>query len=138
MAPKQAARSGQKAGAPARRAGAPKKKRDGRIQRIMNRLLTRFGWVRRRYVRTVLKSIAKSKKKGRVLSPEMEQLDRSLLKVPPAKRAEMVEQMILLQNEPDSTSREMRRAMERQNRQRSSGKGQRPGTLGGSRVTERR
>lgn len=115
-----------------------RKKQPGRIQKGFNRMLTRIPWLRRRYTKYILKYIEKSKKKGRDLPPELAQLDKQLLRMPPAKRPELVEQMLALGDPSSAASREMRRAMERQNRGRSSGKGQRPGTMGGSRVIERR
>lgn len=114
------------------------RKQPGRIQKTFNRMLTRVPWLRRRYTKYLLKYIAKSRKKGRELPPELQQLEKQLMKVPPAKRPEFVEQMLALNDPSSVASREMRRAMERQNRQRSSGKGQRPGTMGGSRIIERR
>lgn len=113
-------------------------KEPGRIQRTFSRVMTRVPWVRRRYVRYILKSIEKSRKKGRTLPPELERLDKQLMKIPPSKRPEMLEQMLAMNDPSAAASRQMRRAMERQNRQRSNGKGQRPGSLGGSRVIERR
>lgn len=117
---------------------ATKSNQPGRIQKAMNRLMTRVPWLRRRYTRYILRYIDKSKKKGRTLPPELERLDKQLMKVPPAKRPEMLEQLLVMSDPSATASREMRRAIERQNRQRSTGKGQRPGTLGGSRVIERR
>jgi hypothetical protein len=111
----------------------------GRIQRLISRLVTRVPWFRRRYSRWLLRYLAKSRKKGRPIPPELQQLERQLAKVPPKKRAEVVE-TALLAGDPEGapSSRAIRRAMARQQRQRPSGKGQRPGTLGGSRVVERR
>lgn len=113
-------------------------KKSGRIQKGISRLMARIPWLRRRYVRYILRYIDKSRKKGRDLPPELEQVDKQLRKVPPAKRPEVLEQLVALNDPNAAASREMRRAMDRQNRQRSTGKGQRPGTMGGSRVIERR
>lgn len=114
------------------------KEKQGRIQRTFTRVMSRVPWLRRRYTKYILRYIEKSRKKGRVLPPELQQLERALLKVPPAKRPEMVEQLMAMNDPSAAASRQMRRALDRRNRQRSNGKGQRPGTLGGSRVVERR
>lgn len=113
-------------------------KKPGRIQSRVNRLMARIPWLRRRYVKYILRYIEKSRKKGRDLPPELEQVDKQLRKVPPSKRYEVMEQLVAMNDPAAAASRQMRRAMDRQNRQRSSGKGQRPGTMGGSRVVERR
>jgi hypothetical protein len=115
------------------------KTRSGKIQQRFSRLIARVPWLRRRYARYVLRSIEKSRKKGRDLPPELTQLERQLTRVPPSKRAEVLETALVAGSDPSAaSSRAMRRAMARQNRQRPSGKGQRPGTMGGSRVIERR
>jgi predicted alpha/beta-hydrolase family hydrolase len=111
----------------------------GKIQQRFTRMIARVPWLRRRYARYVLRYIEKSRKKGRDLPPELAQLDRQLIRVPPSKRAELLETALVTGNDPSAaSSRAMRRALARQSRQRSSGKGQRPGTVGGSRVIERR
>jgi predicted alpha/beta-hydrolase family hydrolase len=115
------------------------KREGGRIQQRFNRLVARIPWLRRRYARYILRYIDKSRKKGRDLPPELQQLDRQLMRVPSSKRAELIETALVTGADPSAgSSRAMRRAMARQSRQRPSGKGQRPGTLGGSRVVERR
>lgn len=114
------------------------KKKPGRVQKMVSGVMSRVPWLRKRYSRYVLRYIEKSRKKGRTLPPELQQLDKQLQRVPPSKRLAMLDQLMVANDPKSEASRQMRRAMERQNRQRSNGKGQRPGSLGGSRVIERR
>ncbi len=92
----------------------------------------RIPFLRRRYVKRVIKFIDKSKEKGRRLPPEMVELARFLSKVPKDQRAEKLEEAMVTQQlaEKGDTpfNRDMRRAA--YNQQRRSGKnanGYRPG-----------
>jgi len=115
------------------------KKRKHRIQQGFMKLVTKVPWMRRRYSKWILRYIDKSRTKGRTLPPELQRVERQLAKVPPRKRVEALEEALMSGSDgANATSREMRRAMARQQRQRPNGKGQRPGTVGGSRVVERR
>lgn len=116
-----------------------KKRGQHRFQQAFTKLVARVPWMRRRYTRWILRYMEKSHKRGRTLPPELQRLERQLTKVPPAKRAEVLETALVTGNDPEAGgSRAVRRAMSRQNRQKSSGRGQRPGTMGGSRIVERR
>jgi len=116
-----------------------KKGRQHRLQKAFTKFIARVPWLRRRYSKWILRYIEKSKTKGRALPPELQRLDRQMAKLPPGKRMQALETALVSgTDESGGSSRELRRAMARQQRQRSSGKGQRPGSLGGSRITERR
>lgn len=116
-----------------------KKARQHRVQKAFTKLIARVPWMRRRYSKWILRYIEKSRTKGRTLPPDLQRLERQMAKLPPRKRVEALE-TALVSGADDSAgaSRALRRAQARQQRQRSNGKGQRPGTLGGTRVTERR
>jgi hypothetical protein len=131
------AKADKKAEAEARaRASAPRTKSDrtrpGMMQaegkrsvreRMSQRMLT-VGFMRRRYVKRMLKYLDKSKEKGRRLPPEMYQLQRFLSQVPKDERAAKLEEVITSQskgNEEALGNRDLRRASLNQTRQ--SGRG---------------
>lgn len=90
-------------------------------QRISERAM-KVGFLRRRYVKRLIRYIDKSKKKGRRLPPEMTEMSRFLAQVPREQRAEKLEEAILAQQQGDeSFNRDLRRAAA--NQQRRSGKG---------------
>ncbi len=90
-------------------------------QRVGERAM-RIGFLRRRYVKRLIRYIDKSKKKGRRLPPEMMDLSRFLAQVPREQRAEKLEEAIIAQQQgDDSFNRDLRRAAA--NQQRRSGKG---------------
>ena len=112
-------------------AGEPKEK--GRIRRRITQRTMRIGFLRRRYVKRVIKYIDKSKEKGRRLPPEMMELSRFLSRVPKHERAERLDEALVAQQDVDRSgetafNRDLRRAAA--NQQRRSGKnpaGYRPG-----------
>lgn len=90
-------------------------------QRVSERAM-KVGFLRRRYVKRLIRYIDKSKKKGRRLPPEMMDLSRFLAQVPREQRAEKLEEAIVAQQQGDeSFNRDLRRAAA--NQQRRSGKG---------------
>lgn len=90
-------------------------------QRVGERVM-RVGFVRRRYVKRVIRYIDKSKKKGRHLPPEMLELSRFLSQLPREQRAEKLEEALVAQQQgTESFNRDLRRAAA--NQQRRSGKG---------------
>lgn len=90
-------------------------------QRVSERLM-KIGFLRRRYVKRLIKYVDKSKKKGRRLPPEMMEMSRFLAQVPREERAEKLEEAIVAQQRGDDTyNRDLRRAAA--NQQRRSGKG---------------
>lgn len=111
-----------------------------RIRSFPGRLVARSPWLRRRYVRRVLRSIDRSREKKRPLPDSLVRIDRMLRRVPRQKRAETLEQMLEAGATPDTEiNRAVRRAASRQERQ--SGKksaGLRPGMGPGQRVEQRR
>ena len=108
--------------------GDPKKRR---IRSAVFRSIMRVGFLRHFYIRRILRFMEKSKAKKRALPPELHRLDQMLSRLPPKKRAEALESALL--TSPDEPqSREMRRAVARQERLRSDGRGYRQGA-----VTER-
>ena len=119
--------------APARPAPAKKgkdeKEKKRRIRSAIGRLTMRSSFLRRRYVRRVLKSIDKAKEKGRRLPPELFELSQQLSRVPKNKQAEALEEAI--KAGPDASEeagRAMRRAAAAQQRQSGRGQGRyRPG-----------
>lgn len=108
-----------------------KKKREKRrpIRTGISKLLSRSSFLRRRYVRRLLKTIDKSKAKGKRLPSELFDLSQQLNRVPREKRAEALEQAIKAGPEAqDNASRAMRRAAAGQQRQSGRGQGRyRPG-----------
>lgn len=111
-----------------------------KIKSFPGRLVSRTPWLRRRYVRRVLRTIDKARDKNRPLPDSLVRIDRMLRRVPKPKRAELLEEMLEAGATPDAEmNRALRRAAGRQERQ--SGKnraGTRPGIGPGQRVEQRR
>ncbi|MGH9089461.1 MAG: hypothetical protein ACRDYZ_15365 [Acidimicrobiales bacterium] len=111
-----------------------------KIRRFPGRLVARTPWLRRRYVRRMLRTIDRAREKSRPLPESLIRVDRMLRRVPKPKRAEALEQMLEAGSTPDTElNRALRRASGRQDRQ--SGKnraGTRPGISPGQRVEQRR
>lgn len=111
-----------------------------RIRSFPGRLVARSPWLRRRYVRRVLRSIERARDKNRPLPESLVRIERMLRSVPRHKRAETLEQMLEAGSTPEpELSRAVRRAASRQERQ--SGKkaaGLRPGIGPNQRVQQRR
>jgi hypothetical protein len=91
------------------------KERSTKIREGISRRMLSVGFIRRWYARRLVKFIAKSKKKGRRLPDHLFQLDRTLKKVPEARRTKTVEEMLIPRNE-EEYGRELRRAASRQER----------------------
>jgi len=108
----------------------PAKEKKHRVRASIARVTMKSSFLRRRYVRRVLKSIEKAKAKGRRLPPELYELSKQLSRVPKAKQAEALEDAIKAgPDAPDSAGRAMRRAASAQQRQSGRGQGRhRPGT----------
>ena len=102
--------------------------RSGR-DRLWRRLF-RVAAIRRWYGRRILKLIDKSKAKRRGLSGDLARIDAMTRAMPPAERARTIERMFEPRAPEQELGREMRRAMERQDR--GAGRGgasrRRPGT----------
>lgn len=115
---------------------APKRRRLRKLREAPSRFISRTPWLRRRYARRMVRTIDKYKDKKRPLPENLARLERQLRRVPPPKRAEMVEQMMEMSSQPTAgvSNRALRRASGRQDRQKGSkGGGLRPGTLPGQR-----
>jgi hypothetical protein len=97
----------------------PKKKK--RIRGAVGRSFMRVPFMRRFYIRRVLKFIDKSKDKGKRLPPEFAEMARFLQRVPKQQRAAALEEAMTAQADGVGTSRDYRRAAAAQ--QRRSGKG---------------
>ena len=90
-------------------------------KRRVSRAIMRVPFMRRFYIRRMLKFIDKSKDKGKRLPPELADMARFLQRVPKAQRATALEDAMKAQTEGVATSRDYRRAAAAQ--QRRSGKG---------------
>lgn len=118
------------------RDSSPKAKRKKRrVRDLPGRIIARFPWLRRRYVRRVLRTIEKYREKGKRLPEDLGRIDRQLRSVPPPKRAEVLEQMFEAGVDAGAalSGRAMRRAADRQERRRGKGGGNRPGLYPGQR-----
>ena len=114
-----------------------KRKEPGRVRKRISRTIMSVGFLRRYYVRRLLKTIDKSEKKGRPLPADLEQVKTALSRLPANKRAEFLEEM-LRDPEGMNPGRELRRAASRQDRQSGRGGGrQRPGLPPGARTKVR-
>lgn len=104
-----------------------------RIRELPARFIGRTPWLRRRYARRILRSIDRYKDKGRPLPESLSRLEKQLRRVPTPKRQQVVEQMMEMGSDQDvTTNRALRRAADRQERQKGQrGGGLRPGTLPG-------
>ncbi|MDA8283181.1 MAG: hypothetical protein M0Z42_07785 [Actinomycetota bacterium] len=104
--------------APRQEAGAPGK---GSLRQRMGERVMRIGFIRRRYVKRVIRYLDKSKKKGRRLPPAMMEMQRFLAQIPKEERARRLDEAIVAQQSGDEFNRDLRRAAA--NQQRRSGKG---------------
>lgn len=93
------------------------------LRQRMSEQIMKIGFLRRRYVKRLIRHIDKSKQKGKRLPPEMMDLARFLSQVPKEQRAEKLEEAILAQQSgaDEAYNRDLRRAAA--NQQRRSGKG---------------
>src|SRR5579862_9021964 len=92
---------------------------EGKKRRIRGALARKFmsvGFLRRWYIRRMLKMIDKSKAKGRRLPEGLADTARYLSRVPKAQRAQAFEEAILTNQEMPNMGREFRRAASRQRR----------------------
>lgn len=88
-----------------------------KLRERFSRQLMKIGFIRRRYVKRMLRYLDKSKEKGRRLPPELYELQRYLSQVPKAQRAERLEEAITAQqNDEVLGNRDLRRASANQNR----------------------
>jgi hypothetical protein len=101
-----------------------------KIRERISRRMMRVPFLRRRYVKRMLKYMDKSKEKGKRLPPELWELNRFLSQVPKAQRAEKLEEAITAQrNEEPIGNRDLRRASANQSRQSGKAPGRyRPGS----------
>jgi hypothetical protein len=98
------------------RPSAPAEAKRSLRERMSQRML-RIGFMRRRYVKRMLKYMDKSKEKGRRLPPELFELQRFLAKVPKDQRAAKLEEVIAAQRTEESLgNRDLRRASVNQSR----------------------
>jgi hypothetical protein len=124
-----AGKAGAKAGA---KSAAPAEKEKGRLRRRMReapaKLIGRTPWLRKRYARFMLKSIAKRRKKGKPMPDELLMLERQLRGMAPAQQAKVLEQALEQgAASPEASNRATRRAAQRPSRQSGRGQGRRPG-----------
>ncbi len=99
------------------------------VRATITRGIVRVPFLRRLYVRRMLKFLERSKRKKRALPKELAELDIAMSKVPKDQRMAMLESA-LTEGAQGSASRQMRRAADRQKRQ--SGRGgprRRPGAV---------
>lgn len=110
------------------RAGMTQEPRTGLRARLSARMMS-VGFLRRRYVKRMLKYIDKTQAKGKRLPPELYDLQRFLSQVPKAQRAERLEEAITAQRREEPLgNRDLRRASSNQSRQSGRGGGRhRPG-----------
>lgn len=111
------------------------KQRFRRIRTAPLRLVSRVPWLRRRYVRWMLRTIKKHHDKNRRLPENLARLDRQLRRLPEPKRAQALEEMLELGPQAEASyGRAMRRAAGRQERQSGKKGGRvRPGMAPGQR-----
>lgn len=103
-------------------------KKEQRRGRFGRRLL-KIGFLRRRYIKRIMRNIEKSKEKGKRMPPELWDLSKRLDRLPPGKRVEFLEQAITAGPEAqEQAGRAMRRAAASQERMSGRGGGRyRPG-----------
>ncbi|MGH9102313.1 MAG: hypothetical protein ACRDYD_04935 [Acidimicrobiales bacterium] len=116
-----------------RRAGEGGKTAKGRkgkgIRGTVSRVITKIPFLRRLYIKRLLRFMERSEAKGRRLPPELETLQTRLSRLPKKDRASALETAMLAEQQGPG-SREMRRAAGRQQRLSGRGSGrQRPGAL---------
>lgn len=88
-----------------------------KLRERFSRQIMKIGFIRRRYVKRMLRYLDKSKEKGRRLPPELFELQRYLSQVPKAQRAERLEEAITAQQTDETIgNRDLRRASANQNR----------------------
>lgn len=111
---------------------AEKRSMRERMRDAPAKFIGRTPWLRRRYAKAMLKSIAKRRKKGKPLSEEMQLLERQLRGLTPSQRMKALE-TVMEQGaaRESSTNRAARRAAGRPQRQSGRGKGHRPGLPAG-------
>jgi hypothetical protein len=98
------------------RPGPPAETKRSLRERFSERMLG-IGFMRRRYVKRMLKYMDKSKEKGRRLPPELFELQRFLSKVPKDQRAAKLEEVIVAQRTEEALgNRDLRRASVNQTR----------------------
>lgn len=103
---------------------------EGKKRRIRGALARKFmavGFLRRWYIRRMLKMMDKYKAKGRRLPEALAETSRYLSRVPKAQRAQAFEDAILTNQEMPNMGREFRRAASRQRRSGSNDSRTRPG-----------
>jgi hypothetical protein len=115
--------------APAAAPGTKAKKRRVRTA-VFNRAM-KVGFIRRFYVKRLLRYIEKSRKKGRSLPPDLVQVEKMVARLPAKKQVELLETALLTKPD-DVNNRQLRRAATRQDRLRGSGAGNRPGSMRGT------
>jgi|SRR6185437_15388811 len=113
----------------------PERRRLRKLREAPARFIARTPWLRRRQARRLVKTMERYKEKNRPLPENLSRLERQLRRLPKNKRAEAVEQMMEVSVQPEqSSNRALRRASDRQERQKGTkGGGLRPGTLPGQR-----
>lgn len=113
----------------------PRQSLVARARALPSRFIAKTPWLRRRYAKRILKTVERFEKKGRPLPESLARLDRQLKRVPGPKKAKMIEEMMEMSAEGDpEVNRTLRRAAQRQDRQKGTrGGGVRPGTLPGQR-----
>ncbi len=109
-------------------AGKEAKRWRRRLRETPARLIGRTPWLRRRYARFMLKSIAKRRRKGKTLPDELLLLERQLRGMAPGQQAKVLEQALEQgAAAPEASNRATRRAAQRPTRQSGRGQGRRPG-----------
>lgn len=110
------------------------KKPRRKIRQLPGRLIARTPWLRRRYARYLVRMMKKSRAKGRQLPVDLVRIERQIRSLPPAVQAQRIEEMLEFGSARDTAaSREMRRAVERQERRSGKSGGVRPGLAPGQR-----
>lgn len=106
-----------------------------RLRDIPGELVLRNARLRKWYGRRLMKTIRKSREKGRRLAGNLATIERQLRPLPPAKQEQMLQEMLErgATNQKVTASREMRRATGRAERKGTRGKGVRPGLAPGQR-----
>jgi hypothetical protein len=83
------------------------------LRAATSRRLLRWSLFRRWYIKRTLRFIDRSRAKGRRLPDGLAETARQLGRVPKPRRAEVLEEAILAENEMGGSGREFRRAAER-------------------------
>jgi hypothetical protein len=107
---------------------APKDGNKKGIRARIGRVLFKVPFLRRFYARRLLSFMEKSQAKHRPLPPELQELKRILSRFPKHQQLAVLEQTLEAQDQEPS-SRELRRAVSRQQRQSGRHGGRRPGTV---------